>query len=229
MHTAIVEIEGIINSRPLSYLSSDDVEEPMTPSHILVGRRILNLPDNLTHYEEDGDEDFEITDEALQRRAKHLCSVLNHFWKRWREEYLLELRDAHHQKHSTSSSTDIRVGDVVLVHDQDHPQGFWKIARVQRLITGRDGQTRGAVLKLATKSGRLTTLQRPVQLLYPLGVAQSETQEESENVEDTEESELEEERDEPEPPKCPQRDSAIKAHDRVRTWTSELMEEVEYG
>ena len=102
------------------------------------------------------------------------------------------------------------------------------MARVQRLLIGRNGQTHGAVLKLASKSGRLTTLQRPVQLLYPLGVAQSETQEEFKNVEDTEESELEEERDEPEPPRRPQRDSAVRARDRVRTWTSELMEE-EYG
>ena len=133
MHTAIVEIEGIINSHPLSYLSSDDVEEPLMPSQLLVGHRILNLPDNLTYHEEDGDEDFEITDEALQRRAKHLSSVLNHFWKCWSKEYLLELRDAHCQKHSTGSSTGIRAGNVISVHDQDHPRAFWKMATVQRL------------------------------------------------------------------------------------------------
>ena len=228
MHTALVEIEGIINSRPISYLSSDDVEEPLTPSHLLVGRRILNLPDHLNYHAEDGDDEFEITDETLQRRAKHLSSVLNHFWKRWSKEYLLELRDAHRQKRSTSTSTNIRVGDVVLVHDQDHPRGFWKMARVRKLITGRDGQTRGPVLKLPTKGGRFATLQRPVQLIYPLGVAESETQEESETV-DTEEPELEQGRDEPEPFKRPQRDSALRACDRMKTWTSELMEEVEYG
>jgi len=81
MHTAIVEIEGIINSPPISYLSSDDMEKPLTPSHLLVGRRILNLPDHLIYHEEDGDEEFEITGETLQRRAKHLSGVLNHFWK----------------------------------------------------------------------------------------------------------------------------------------------------
>ena len=95
MHTALAEIERIINSRPISYLSSDDVEEPLTPSHLLVGHRILNLPDHLNYHEEDGDEEFEITDETLQRKTKHLSSVLNHFWKRWSKEYLIELRDAH--------------------------------------------------------------------------------------------------------------------------------------
>lgn len=94
MHTAVVEIEAIINSRPLSHLNSDDTDEPLTPSHLLVGRRILRLADNLTYLEFD-DEDFEVTDVSLQRRAKHLNSVLNHFWKRWRKEYLLELRNTH--------------------------------------------------------------------------------------------------------------------------------------
>ena len=36
--TAITEVEAIINSRPLSYVSTEDVDEPLTPSHLLVGR-----------------------------------------------------------------------------------------------------------------------------------------------------------------------------------------------
>ena len=45
--TAVVEIEAVINSRPISYVSSADFEEPLTPSHLVVGRRLLNLPDYL--------------------------------------------------------------------------------------------------------------------------------------------------------------------------------------
>lgn len=157
LNTAIVEIEGIINSRPISYLDSGDIEEPLTPSHLLVGHRILNLPDN--RYFEEGDEDFKVSDEVLQRRAKYLSSVLNHFWKRWSKEYLLELRDTNRQKHSVSSSLTKRVGDIVLVHDQDHPRGLWKMAKIHGLITGKDGVTRGAILKVANKGGRVTTLQ----------------------------------------------------------------------
>ena len=34
--TVITEIE-MINCRPLSYVTQDDLEEPITPSHLLVG------------------------------------------------------------------------------------------------------------------------------------------------------------------------------------------------
>ena len=182
LHTALVEIEGIINSRPLCYLDAGDVEEPLTPSHLLVGRRLLNLPDNLTHFEDEDDPDFEVTEDVLQRRVKYLSSVLNHFWKRWSKEYLVGLRDAHRQMHSSSLSPTTSVGDVVLVHEKDHPRGFWKLAKVQKLIVGVDGHTRGALLKVADKSGKPTTLRRPVQLLYPIGVvAQSQDETEPDN------------------------------------------------
>ncbi|MBA4719447.1 MAG: transposase family protein [Nitrosopumilus sp.] len=56
--TALTEIEAVINSRPLTYLSPDNLEEPLTPSHFLCGRRILNLPDCLQ--QDDVDEEFEL-------------------------------------------------------------------------------------------------------------------------------------------------------------------------
>ena len=46
LSTALTEVEAIINSRPLSYVSSDDLEEPLTPSHLVTGRPILSLPDS---------------------------------------------------------------------------------------------------------------------------------------------------------------------------------------
>ena len=47
--TTVTEVEAIINSRPLSYVAPDDLEEPLTPSHLLVGRRVLSLPDILSY------------------------------------------------------------------------------------------------------------------------------------------------------------------------------------
>ena len=70
--------------------------------------------DNLTCFDL-GDEDFEVTDESLQRRAK---------WKRWSKEYLLDLRDTHHRRNASKTSTPQKIGDIV--HDEDDAIGFWK-------------------------------------------------------------------------------------------------------
>ena len=43
--TLVVETEAVLNSRPLSYVSSDDLEKPLTPSHLLIGYRVLSLSD----------------------------------------------------------------------------------------------------------------------------------------------------------------------------------------
>ena len=40
--TVIAEIESVINCRPLCYMYSDDVNEVLTPSHLMFGRRLMS-------------------------------------------------------------------------------------------------------------------------------------------------------------------------------------------
>ena len=66
--TTLTEVEMILNSRPhaLSYVSSDDIEEPLTPSHLIMGRRVLNLLDVVCYG--DGDEDYNMSQNSLNRK-----------------------------------------------------------------------------------------------------------------------------------------------------------------
>ena len=231
LHTAIVEIEAIVNSRPLSYVHPDDHEEPLTPSHLLVGRRLLSLPDYLNHLQPEDDPDFELTAESLERQAKHLGNVINHFWKRWRHEYLLNLRQSHCQQRSRGSSRDISPGDIVIVHNEDLPRAFWKLARVLRLITGKDEKTRGAVLQVA---GSSTTLQRPLQLLYPLEVSSGPfplTNAETEGIGETQnptDPTPGDEHTQPTPGGVqrtrPSRRAAVEGREHVRQWCQDVID-----
>ena len=80
--TVVTEVESIINSRSLSYISSDDLDEPLTPSHFLTRRWLLSFLGQLCHGHDNDDEDYVATHERLTRRLKHLNTVLNQFWKK---------------------------------------------------------------------------------------------------------------------------------------------------
>ena len=79
--TTVIEAELIINSRPLSYLTVDDMEEPLTPAHLLVGRRLLSLPDHLCYTREEEGE-TKVDRECLTKRMKYLSHTMDRFWKR---------------------------------------------------------------------------------------------------------------------------------------------------
>ena len=76
--TVVAEAEMILNCRPISYVSTEDLEEPLTPAHLIIGRRINALPE----VDSPLDEDFGISQNDLSRRARHLNMILSHFWKR---------------------------------------------------------------------------------------------------------------------------------------------------
>ena len=93
LHTILVEIEGVVNARPLTYVYDDNegVSYPLTPSHLVNGRNLNWLPN---------DAYFEIcnTYESLSKRAKYNRRLLSNFTSVWKNEYLLDLLEAYRPK-----------------------------------------------------------------------------------------------------------------------------------
>ena len=162
LQTILVEIEAVLNDRPLTYVSSDvEDEEPLTPAHLLYGRRITSLPHLHVEDDETNDPNFGNISEVT-KRAQTLALILKHFWLRWKAEYLTSLREYH--RTTGKNDQNVRVGEVVLIHD-DTPRIKWKLAVVTDLIKGNDGHGRAA--SVCTSTGQTN---RPIARLYPLEI-----------------------------------------------------------
>ena len=217
--TVVAEVEMILNSRPISYVSTEDLQEPLTPSHLLTGRRLLSMPE-----QDIGndilDPEFSLNDKDLSRRMKHLSTLMNHFWTRWRDEYLMELRNSHRGKNDNGKGT-IRAGDIVVVHDESQPRACWRLGKVERLINGEDGNVRGAIVRISPKGKRPTTLKRSVRLLYPLEVRSDSEAEENRYGKNELDEAIGNEMNQVEV-KRPRREAAKRGEERRRKWIEEL-------
>ena len=47
LETVLIEAEGVINDRPITYIDTDSTEEPLTPNHLIFGRRLLAMNQNV--------------------------------------------------------------------------------------------------------------------------------------------------------------------------------------
>ncbi|XP_064472441.1 uncharacterized protein LOC135386466 [Ornithodoros turicata] len=97
-----------------------------------------------------------------KRRSERRQQAIEVFWKRWKREYLLQLRSAH--QGAGGSPTALKPGDLVIVEDDRLPPLLWKTAIVVATHPGRDGIVRSFTIRLA--NGRETS--RPAQRLYLL-------------------------------------------------------------
>ena len=170
LNTVLVETESIINSRPLTYIYGNDesVSDPLTPSHLINGRKISLLPN---------DEHFEIisTHNTLTRRQQHHKRLLEQFAEQWRHEYLLSLRERPTTKSANGNAATVHVGDIVILKNDSSSRAFWKLAKVEELLPGNDGKIRAAMVKVPPINGKSQLLKRVVQHLIPIEVQAEST------------------------------------------------------
>ena len=150
----VLDIEICMNNRPLSYLG-DDIEFPvLTPNSFVLQQS--NIVPEL--------EDHHIKDVDLRKRVRYLQSIKNHLWRRWKQEYLKSLRQRHQA--GAKSFSHPKEGEIVLIAGDGKNRNLWKIGKITKLIQGKDKVVRGVKLQSGER-----TLERPIQLVYPLELA----------------------------------------------------------
>ena len=157
METMLVEIEGMINSRPLTYVYSHPKEpSPISPSTLLIGERITAWPEEIIA--DDSVWNYDV-DESVARRLKYRQTLSQNFWNHWRNEYLSELKKAHRNFKETRIP---KVGDVCVISDDNIKRCLWPLGIITQTYEGHDGKIRSVQLR---SRGKL--LIRPIQRLVP--------------------------------------------------------------
>lgn len=137
--TAAKQAGAIVNSRPLSPMSSDPNDlQPLTPGHFLFcapPATLVDAPidlDNVNHVK-------------LTHRLKFLSQRL---WERFYREYLaiLQTRSKWYVK-----SRNVKVGDLVLIKRDNTEPLKWPMGRVVEVKPDAEGDVRA--IKVRTKDG----------------------------------------------------------------------------
>ena len=148
LHTLLVEVEAIINSRPLAVDTlTDESIEPITPNHLLTLKSKVVFPPPGV---------FQKADVYCRKRWRAVQFLANEFWRRWRQEYLQIMQE---RKKENVAQQNIQVDDIVLVIDSDLPRNKWPMARVVETFPSSDDLVRHVSVKL---SGSNIPLKRPV-------------------------------------------------------------------
>lgn len=160
--TMLCNVESILNSRPLTYLSSTDPELALTPAHLLG-----SAPSAKEGLGDSGVKSVntDVAPSSLRKIFIGKNELLNKFWLCFNKQYLTSLREQHFRK-SRKRETTPSVGDVCLLQNENQPIWQWNLVRITQLMASKDGQVRK--VKIRTTNG--STLERAICHLVPLEV-----------------------------------------------------------
>ncbi|GFW89661.1 integrase catalytic domain-containing protein [Trichonephila clavipes] len=135
--TVTVQIEGILNSRPLCSLSNNDDDfQVLTPAHFLINRSLNSLEEpNLTKCKE-----------SNLKRWQKITKIVQLMWKFWSRNYLNQLQQ---RGKWMFEKNNVKIGDLVLIIEENLPTYKWALGRIVELYYGEDKKVR--VVKIKTQ------------------------------------------------------------------------------
>lgn len=135
---ALMKVESIINSRPLTYIPLDHCgDEALTPNHFILGSSSGMKPP----IEPTGEP------ESMRKGWKYAQQLADSFWRRWLREYLPVIT---RRTKWFEAVNPIEEGDIVYIVDPNGPRNSWPKGRVISVRVGSDQQVRSALVKTST-------------------------------------------------------------------------------
>ena len=168
LSTVVVEVESMVNSRPLTYLSDENMEV-LTPYHLLHGRNISVRGQHVVRQYCSNEKSGKI-----ENRARYVMSLINRYWQRFYKEYTTELRERMQYDKQRRETTTISPGEVVIIKEEKVKPMHWKKGVVEEVIIGRDDAIRGVKLRTTSSKGKVVKINRSLKHIIPLELDKSD-------------------------------------------------------
>lgn len=140
LYTVIVQIEGILNSRPLTPVSRDtDDMTYLTPGHFLTGAPLTSYPE------------LNVMDSSIGKLSfwKQCTQMQQHFWRQWYKQYLTMLQSRPKWRNQLPN---LEKGAMVLLKVDNMSPLNWPVGRIVDVLPGKDNLVRAIDVKTSKGS-----------------------------------------------------------------------------
>ena len=152
--TLMAEVCAVVNSRPITAISTDPESPVILSPNILLTQKQGQVPPV----------SGELTlKDTYSANWKHVLSDM--FWTKWQQEYLQQLQSRCKWR---SERPNVKEGDIVLMKEKNLPLNEWPIGIVTEAIRSHDDDlVRKAVIRL-NRDGKCVSYTRPISELVLL-------------------------------------------------------------
>lgn len=146
LYTVLVQIESILNSRPLTPMSRDENDMSyLSPAHFLTGSSLMSYPE------------LNLVEANVGKLSfwKKCTQMQQHFWQQWHKQYLTTLQN---RPKWTNSQVDLKEGMMVILRNKNVSPLKWPVGRIVSVLPGKDGKVRALNVKTVTGSIMQTSI-----------------------------------------------------------------------
>lgn len=151
LYTVLCQIEGVLNSRPLSAITDDFSDlTVLTPGHFLMGSAPISVPGPMLLN----------TNQNRLTRWQLMEQMQQNFWQIWASDYLTSLQQRPKWQQAVQN---LAKGQLVIIRQDNLPPTKWLLGRIEDIHPGDDG-----LVRVATVRTQSSILKRPIVKLCPL-------------------------------------------------------------